>query len=627
LLVTDSGRHAVHRLEDGRWTTIIGTGSLRGIADVDAPALQAVLPSPYALAVGADGAVVIGTSRYKVYKMTAQGVLTWVAGTGVPGFSGDGGPARLADLGFVAAVAIDLDGRIVLADIGNSRIRRIDEDGTITTVAGTGTSGFSGDGGPATSAQISGAQGLVCDPQGRIVFADQGNHRVRRIELDGTITTIAGTGTAGFSGDGGPATSATLKIPGGLAVANDNVLFVSEVARVRRIDAAGTITTVAGTGVGTYDGDGGPALSAGIGSSGSLALAPDGALFYGLRRIGPDGIVTTIGKPPVAATMGTFTTGSLALTTALLPFLDDTLLAMGTHGVVLHVDEARDRIDRVVGYGVLYPDGGSAGFATPSLQGQAQWAPPLGDPRGIAYDPTTQTLALTERSPAGLRFVDVDTNGDNVVDAPAAWTIVSSSTTLTAPGGIAHDPVAGGFVVVDETGACVRRVGATGTLGATLAGVCGAPGSTLGALQDPTHVVVSPASGAVYVSDTGNHRVLRVHGGVTALVLGNGVVQNATDGAPARSRPLSNPRQLVLDDEGNLFIAATNAVRVVVNGDGDDDADGDDTVDRVFPRGQTTFEGRNSHCLHALARQDDGALVVADACQGFAVRLRYFADP
>ncbi|MBM4283550.1 MAG: hypothetical protein FJ137_23360, partial [Deltaproteobacteria bacterium] len=251
-----------------------------------------------------------------------------------------------------------------------------------------------------------------------------------------------------------------------------------------------------------------------------------------------------------------------------------------------------------------------------------QWGPALADPRGIAYDPVARLLVITERSPSRLRFVDVDPDGDDVVDPPERWTIVATDSTLTAPAGVAHDPVGGGFVVVDEGGACVRRVVDGGALGQTLAGQCGAPGDALGALQGPTHVAVSSTTGAVYVSDTGNHRVLRVLDQDIALVLGNGTIDNDVDGAPARERPLASPRQLVLDDDGNLFLAANDAVRVVVNADGDDDADGDDAVDRVFPRGRSTFEERSSACLHSLARQDDGALVAVDSCQGFAVRLR-----
>ncbi len=192
--------------------------------------------------------------------LAAPGDINTFAGTGCCGSSGDGGPATSAQLNGVAVngVAVDASGNVYIADL-NSRVRKVDSSGTITTVAGMGTNGFSGDGGPATSAELNGPEGPAVDASGNLYFADSGNSRVRKVDASGTITTVAGTGTAGFSGDGGPATSAELNYPFAVAVDGAGNLYIADRGdnRVRKVDASGTITTVAGTGTAGFSGDGG----------------------------------------------------------------------------------------------------------------------------------------------------------------------------------------------------------------------------------------------------------------------------------------------------------------------------------------------------------------------------------
>jgi sugar lactone lactonase YvrE len=199
-----------------------------------------------------------------VFKVDQNGIVTRIAGNSLTGYSGDGGPAVNAQLqlrstnldrlyisNLPPGITVDNAGNVYVADNGNSRIRRISLDGTITTVAGTGTFGFSGDGGPATSAQLSNVLGMAVDTAGNLLIADADNNRVRLVGQDGSIISIAGDGSCGFSGDGGPAASAQLCSPAGMATDNSgNVLFAdTRNNRIRGISPDRTITTAAGNGL------------------------------------------------------------------------------------------------------------------------------------------------------------------------------------------------------------------------------------------------------------------------------------------------------------------------------------------------------------------------------------------
>ena len=189
----------------------------------------------------------------------APGDIFTFAGTGAAGFGGDGGPATSAALRQPTAVAWLGDGSVLVADYANHRIRRITPSGQITTVAGTGTAGYSGDGGPATSARLNWPLDVEPTSDGGFLIADLGNKRVRRVSPAGIITTVAGTGAAGTSGDGGPASSAPLDAPTGVSVTTDGGFLVADAAthRVRRVSPGGTITRVAGNGEPGGAGDGG----------------------------------------------------------------------------------------------------------------------------------------------------------------------------------------------------------------------------------------------------------------------------------------------------------------------------------------------------------------------------------
>jgi hypothetical protein len=231
----------------------------------------------------------------------ADGTIKTVAGTGWFGDSGDGGPATAASFKDPIGVAVLPDGSFLIADAGAGRVRRVSPTGIITTVAGNGTRGFSGDGGPATAAEIFDPNGLAVMPDGGFLIAD-GDYVVRRVFPDGTITTVAGTGVQGFSGDGGPATAAQLNLPYSVAVTPDGGFLIADSGnrRVRRVSPTGIITTVAGTGVQGSSGDGGAATAAQLNDPTGLATTPDGGFliadFFGnrVRRVSPTGVITTV---------------------------------------------------------------------------------------------------------------------------------------------------------------------------------------------------------------------------------------------------------------------------------------------------------------------------------------------
>lgn len=215
--------------------------------------------------------------------------ISTVAGNGSQGYAGDGGPAGAATLNNPFDVAFDPAGNMIFSDTFNHVLRRVDvHTGVITTIAGTGAKGFSGDGGPATRAELNEPYGVVVARDGTIFFADRLNRRVRAIDASGNIKTLAGDGGGKFHGDGGPAAVAGLAEPNGLAFnADQSVLFIADVAdhRVRAVDLrSGQISTFAGTGEGRHDGDGGPATKAAIFGARAVALAPDGALYVMERQ-------------------------------------------------------------------------------------------------------------------------------------------------------------------------------------------------------------------------------------------------------------------------------------------------------------------------------------------------------
>ena len=229
---------------------------------------------------GASNSYIADANNNRVRKIDNSGVITTIAGTGVANYSGDGGLAVSANIDYHIDVSLDAAGNIYIADANNNRIRKISPTGTITTIAGTGGSSYVGDGGLATLAELSFPSAVKADPTGNVFIADYGHHCIRKINSSGVISTIAGTGIAGHSGDGGLATLAQLNSPTDLVLdGSGNIFFTELPGYVRKISTSGTITTIAGTGISGYSGDGGPAILAQFKNLHGLALDASGNIY------------------------------------------------------------------------------------------------------------------------------------------------------------------------------------------------------------------------------------------------------------------------------------------------------------------------------------------------------------
>ena len=460
-----------------------------------------------------------------------SGIISTVAGTGElaseQGFSGDGGPATSAELGYPLGLAVDGHDNLYIADIWTNSVRRVDATtGTISTVAGTGEQGFSdfsGDGGPATSAEIGLPFGLAADSLGNLYIPDRRHHVVRRVDaVSGTISTVAGTPRQrGFAGDGGPATSALLNSPWKLTVDSLGNLYISDQGngRVRRVDATtGTISTVAGTGQRGFAGDGGPATSARFSSPSGVAVDNLGNLYiadlwnYRVRVVDSSGIIRTVaGSSTASRFAGDGGPAAYSELSAVVGVAVDDLgnlyIADFLNHRIRRVATARehDPIDTVAGRGRTAPfgDGGPALDAT------------LTNPRSVAVD-SLGNVYFSEPNNNRVRRIGV---GSGVISTVAG----------TGEHGFSGD---------------------------------GGP-ATSATMRGPTYLAVD-GLGNLYISDQGNHRVRRVDAttGTISTVTGTGVTGSTGDGGPATSAKFGNPFGLAVDSLGNLYIAQYYSNRV-----------------------------------------------------------------
>ncbi|WP_348268894.1 Ig-like domain repeat protein [Edaphobacter paludis] len=279
LYIAETGNHIICKVAPtGIITTIAGTGT-QGFSGDNSLATAARLDSPQGLAVDANILYIADTHNHRIRKLDLiTGIIVTIAGS-TAGFSGDNGAAAAAQFNLPTALTVDANHNLYIADTQNHRIRKITAAGLITTVAGNGVQGFSGDNGAAIAATIDSPAGLAVDAAGDLYLSDTHNHRIRKITAaSGLITTIAGA-SPGFSGDNGPATAATLALPHGLSIDSAGNLYIADTAnhRIRRIDATtGAITTVAGNGTQTFSGDEGLATTAALDSPRSTVVSPAG---------------------------------------------------------------------------------------------------------------------------------------------------------------------------------------------------------------------------------------------------------------------------------------------------------------------------------------------------------------
>ncbi len=293
-------------------TTVAGDGSGAYAGD-GGPATAASIHNAYNITPDHSGNLLIADyANYCIRKVTPAGIITTIAGNGTLGYSGDGGPATAAQLNCPACIAIDAAGNLYIADMMNSAIRKINTAGIISTVAGNGARGYSGDGGPATAASICFVYNLIVDAAGNLYLPDEANSVVRKVSAAGIITTIAGCGVDGNDGDGGQATAAKLSEPWSVALDATGNLFIADLNAevIRKVTPAGVISTIAGNGVEGYSGDGGPATAAAISNPTCIITDRAGNVYIDdynnsrIRKVTPAGVITTVVGTGVAGFSG-----------------------------------------------------------------------------------------------------------------------------------------------------------------------------------------------------------------------------------------------------------------------------------------------------------------------------------
>jgi sugar lactone lactonase YvrE len=513
----------------------------------------------WSVAVDSAGAVYIADAgAHRVRKVTASGAETTVAGTGTAGFSGDAGPATSAMLNFPSGVAVDGAGILYIADLANMRIRRVDKNGVISTVAGNGSPGFSGDGGPATRARLR-PNRVAVDRSGALYVADAGNNRIRKVDTRGIITTVAGNGRAGFSGDGGPATRASLDEPWDVAVSDHGTLYIADPhnGRIRAVAPNGVITTVAGLDSDAdFTGDGGPATSAVLGRlachSSGIALDSGGTLYilddFGrIRKVDRNGIITSVASVP-NDNEGSISGVAVDMSGAIYVASTGRIRTIDTQGTITPV--AGNGTFRASG------DGGPATSA-----GMSIW--------GIAVD-RTGALFIAENGNNRVRKVDANGIITTVAGNGTAGSSGDGGSATTAsvgsPSAVAVD--GDGVLYIAQSGPIsrIRKVDRNGVIstvaGNGTAGFSGDGGpATSASLNIPIAVVVD-GSGNIYIAEM-DHRVRKVDArGIITTVAGDGVKGFRGDGGPGIAARLNAPAALAVTSGGTLFIADCGNQRV-----------------------------------------------------------------
>lgn len=513
------------------------------------PAVEAQLRNVYGLAVDQRGNLYIAdTDGHRIRRVTPDGRISTVAGSGRPGFSGDEGPAVAARLHAPYSVAVDPDGNLYIADTYNHRIRKVGQDGRIRTVAGTGEKG-SAESGLALTSQLMAPRNLAFDAAGNLFVSEFEGHRVRRISPDGRIRTVAGTGVAGFKGDGGPAELAQLSRPAGIAVDRLGTIYISDTDnRVVRRVIGGTIDSAVPL---NWNYDGGASVA--VDPSGALVVSDEA---YRIRRTDSQGrlqLFAGSGSPSYNGEDKPASEAGLAPRAFTFDSAGNCYVAEPNR--IRKIEAGRVR--SVAGDG-SFGFRGDGGLATRAL---------LFQPSGIALGPDGDLL-IADSGNHRLRRVNGAGMIHTLAGPPESGALLTLPVALNTPEGLAVDS-GYNLLVTDPQGFQVLKISPSGQadpIGGKL-GRCVALGADNNSIDDvpvclPMAIAAGPA-GSVYIADTGHHRVLKVApGGTARTYAGNGSQGFAGDGGKANLAQLNNPAGLAVDGAGNLYIADRDNHRV-----------------------------------------------------------------
>ena len=576
------------------------------------PAAAAQFGAIHGIAADSQGNVYLSdTDHHRVRRVSAAGTVSTIAGTGVAGFSGDGGPAASAQLNLPFGLALDAAGNLYIADLGNGRVRRVNPQGAISTVAGTGAKSDGSDGGLALNAELRSPRNLVIDSAGNLYISEFEGHRIRRVSLDARISTFAGNGNAGFGGDGGLAQWAQLAYPAGLFIDRTGNLLIADSGngRVRRVDASGFIRTVvggsestallnpvavasdfagtiyvadatsslraltasgtwrdfAGTAVAGFSGDGGPAARAQLASPAELVLNYAGNLLLAdgarLRAIDSAGTIRTLAGDGFLRAVGDAGPASEAILSR------PSAVALDRYGNLYIADPGTRRVRQVSPAGTIGTLAGN-GATGPFREGEAAAASALSLPAGVAAD--SGTVLIADQDGHRLRQVGADGRittvagtGKPGIGKEGGW---PADTDLRSPGGVCTDR--GGVIFVVDTGnhrllRVTRNLAVQVAAGNGFAGDAGDGGEARFAQLNRPSACAADSFGNLYIADTGSHRIRKVTAaGVISTVAGTGTAGFSGDEGPAAAAELASPRGLAVDDSGNLFVADTGNHRI-----------------------------------------------------------------
>ncbi len=555
----------------GTLTRVAGSSTVPDFSGDGGPAASARLSYPERIAVDSVGNIYFADeSNNRIRKVAAGiGTIGTFAGNGSYGSTGDGGPAISAGLSLPVGVALDGNGNLFIADYGGNRIRKVViATGIITTVAGTGLLGYSGDGGLAVSAQLGGPLDVAVDGFGNLYIADTFNNRVRKVAAaTGIITTAAGNGTAGYSGDGGLAISAEVNDPYGVAVDGNGNVYIADTfnSRIRKVAAGtGVITTVAGNGTLGYSGDSGPATSAELGFPQDLAVDTHGNMYIadsGNNRIrmvsAGSGIIITV------AGAGSSYSGDGQPATSAQISSDSFGVAVDRLGNLYIADTGNSRVRKVAaatGIITTYAGTGVAGYSGDNIPAASA---EINQPWGLAVD-TSGNLYIADSGNNRIRVVSAVTGMITTVAGNGSLGFTgdggpATSAEIALPFGIAVD--GSGNIFIGDFSARVRKViAATGNIstvaGNGTAGYTGDNGpATAAELGSPLGVALD-GSGNLYIADSVNYVIRKVATGtgIITTFAGNGTAGNSGDGGLATAAEITLPRDVKVGN-GKLYIA------------------------------------------------------------------------
>lgn len=564
---------------NGNMTRFAGTGE-SGFSGDGGKAIKAQLKSPANLAFDRKGNLYItDRNNHRVRKVDTRGVITTVAGNGVAGFSGDGGKATEAQLSLPSGVVVDDKNNIYISDRSNDRVRVVSNKGIITTFAGNGIDDFKGDSGPATKASLSRPFGLALDKKGNLYIADRGNNRIRRVNTQGIILTVAGDGGFFFMGDNGPAYRASVAGPTGVVVDDNGIMYIADRNnnRVRSVDTQGMIRTIAGTGQQDYNGDAEVARDTNLHLPFGVALDQDGKLLiidrshYRIRRVDPKrGSIKTVAGNGIKMFAGDGGPASGAK----LSFPHG--ISVDKKGNLLISDKGHYRIRRVTTDGVINTIAGNGirgniGDGLPALKASIYGATSLKqNSKGEMFivSPSGFTSVIRKVDENGVMRKVLGTVDKGYLESIAKSKYKGKVQTgelaiITTFSDIAFDHKDNMFIS-DRLNHQIRKVSAQGKI-TTIAGTGesayygdGGPASEA-AFRDPS-ALTTDKEGNLYIGDTANNMVRKIDTqGIVSTVAGNGEHKNSGDGGPALQASIKNIDYLAVSPAGELHIASMNS--------------------------------------------------------------------